>query len=263
MLWDLNPCNPGHSIYELYIDKYKTDYIGGYQYEHFTIADNLSISEQRKAEIESQYVKGSIWYRRDILGERCIAEGLVYPLWESAIEETPDTAVEKRCLSIDYGTMNAFSCGYWEKHGDVWYRADEYYYSGREKGIQKTDEDYGRDLDDFVNRHVPNGLRIDVIIDPSAASFITLLRRKSWANVRKAKNEVLDGIRDTAVAMEKNLIKIDPKCSAWVKEVRGYTWDENAVEDMPIKVNDHAMDETRYFVRTNRIAAPKKTFRGL
>ena len=30
VLWDLNPCNPGHPIYENYIDKYLTDYIGGY-----------------------------------------------------------------------------------------------------------------------------------------------------------------------------------------------------------------------------------------
>lgn len=260
VLWDLNPCNPGHSIYELYIDKYKTDYIGGYQYEHFTIADNLSISEQRKAEIESQYVKGSIWYRRDILGERCIAEGLVYPLWEQAIAETPGTGAEKRCLSIDYGTMNAFSCGYWEKHENTWYRVDEYYYSGRDKGVTKTDEDYGRDLDDFVNRHVPIGIKVDVIIDPSAASFIALLKRKSWANVRKAKNEVLDGIRDTATAMEKGLIKIDPQCQAWIKEARGYTWEEDTVEDTPVKINDHAMDETRYFVRTNHISRVKRTY---
>jgi len=262
VLWDLNPCNPGHSIYENYIDKYLTNYIGGYQYQHFTIADNLSISEQRRAEIESQYVKGSIWYRRDILGERCIAEGLVYPLWEQAIADVPQTPVKKRCLSIDYGTMNAFSCGYWELHEDTWYRVDEYYYSGRDKGVQKTDEDYGRDLDDFVNRHVPNGLRIDVIIDPSAKSFITLLKRKPWANVRKAKNEVLDGIRDTATAIEKGLIKIDPRCKAWIKEVRGYTWEEDAGEDRPVKINDHAMDETRYFVRTNYIARPKTIYRG-
>lgn len=78
VLWDLNPCNPHHPIYSDYIDKYKTDYIGGYQYQHFTIEDNLSISEQRKEEIRSQYDPQSVWYRRDILGQRCVAEGLIY-----------------------------------------------------------------------------------------------------------------------------------------------------------------------------------------
>lgn len=78
VLWDLNPCNPRHKIYTSYIDKYKTDFVGGYNYEHFTLHDNLSITPQRMTEIESQYDKNSVWYRRDILGERCTPEGLVY-----------------------------------------------------------------------------------------------------------------------------------------------------------------------------------------
>lgn len=78
VLWDLNPCNPHHPIYERYIDAYADSYIGGYQYQHFTIDDNLSISERRKAEIKSQYDPTSVWYQRDILGLRCVAEGLIY-----------------------------------------------------------------------------------------------------------------------------------------------------------------------------------------
>ena len=78
VLWDLNPSAPKHRIYSDYIDKYKTEFVGGYNYMHFTIADNLSISEKRRKEIESQYNKTSIWYRRDILGERCTPEGAIY-----------------------------------------------------------------------------------------------------------------------------------------------------------------------------------------
>ena len=81
VLWDLNPCNPGHSIYKNYIDAYKQGFVGGYQYQHFTLADNLSISEERKKEIASQYDPGSVWYRRDILGQRVAAEGLIYRLF--------------------------------------------------------------------------------------------------------------------------------------------------------------------------------------
>lgn len=80
VLWDLNPCNPKHTIYADYIDKYKEngEEIGGYNYQHFTIADNLSITAERRKQIEAQYDKNSIWYRRDILGQRCVAEGLIY-----------------------------------------------------------------------------------------------------------------------------------------------------------------------------------------
>lgn len=78
ILWDLNPCSPNHRIYKDYIDKYKDGFIGGYNYGHFTIADNLSISEERKQEIISQYGVGTVWYKRDILGMRCVAEGNIY-----------------------------------------------------------------------------------------------------------------------------------------------------------------------------------------
>ena len=78
ILWDLNPSAPKHKIYSDYIDKYKEHFEGGYNYMHFTIADNLSISEKRRKEIESQYDKKSIWYKRDILGERCTPEGAIY-----------------------------------------------------------------------------------------------------------------------------------------------------------------------------------------
>lgn len=79
ILWDMNPSKPNDRIYLDYVDNYKINgLIGGYNYEHFTIHDNLSITEQRLKEIESQYVLNSIWYRRDILGERVLAEGLCY-----------------------------------------------------------------------------------------------------------------------------------------------------------------------------------------
>jgi hypothetical protein len=77
-LWDLNPCNPNHAIYSNYIDRYREENLPGYQYQHFTLVDNLSITEQRRNEIMAQYDKNSVWYRRDILGQRCVAEGLIY-----------------------------------------------------------------------------------------------------------------------------------------------------------------------------------------
>jgi PBSX family phage terminase large subunit len=79
ILWDLNPCNPNHKIYRDYIDKYQNEgLLGGYNYQHFTIDDNLSVSDERREEIKSMYDPNTIWYKRDILGLRCVAEGLIY-----------------------------------------------------------------------------------------------------------------------------------------------------------------------------------------
>lgn len=78
-LWDLNPEYPMHKIYTDYIDKWKEEGLrGGYLYEHFTIEDNLSITPERKLRIISKYDKDSVWYKRDILGMRVRAEGLIY-----------------------------------------------------------------------------------------------------------------------------------------------------------------------------------------
>lgn len=83
IFWDLNPEHPKAPIYAQYIDKYaekaqKGILKGGYNYAHMTLFDNINISEERREEIISQYDPDSIWYIRDILGERTIAEGLIY-----------------------------------------------------------------------------------------------------------------------------------------------------------------------------------------
>lgn len=266
VLWDLNPCNPTHRIYTDYIDKYKTTYVGGYQYQHFTIADNLAISERRFEEIKSQYVVGSIWYRRDILGERCIAEGLIYPMHEEAIHDMPDMPdletfpVENICISIDYGTMNAFAALLCIRVGKTWWAIREYYYSGRAKGVQKTDEQYAQDIEAWCADVAPNGC-LKMIVDPSAASFIALMRKREHRfKVIKAHNAVMDGIRETANALENGYLIISPKCKNWEAEAGGYVWDDKAADDAPLKVNDHLMDATRYFVKTMNVV--KKARRG-
>lgn len=82
LFWDLNPCAPNDRIYREYLDKYAAaDRAGFYNYGHFTIADNPLITPERMAEIEAQYDPGSVWYRRDILGERCAAQGLIYRMF--------------------------------------------------------------------------------------------------------------------------------------------------------------------------------------
>ena len=108
ILWDLNPCAPRNKIYDEYIDLYKKTYIGGYNYEHFTLTDNYSITEQRRREIEAQYDVNSVWYKRDILGERCVAEGLVYQQYannpdEYDVEEVDGSDLMTINIGVDFG----------------------------------------------------------------------------------------------------------------------------------------------------------------
>lgn len=262
VLWDLNPSSPADPIYENYIDLYKEQYKGGYQYEHFTMADNLSITPERQEEIASQYVEGSIWYRRDILGERCIAEGLIYPMYEDAKgmpKTNPETGdftgvFDEIGLSIDYGTQNAFAGLLWGKQDGIWYAYRNFYYSGRKEGHQKTDEDYADDLDLLTDDiDLPFGQKIEVIIDPSASSMKATLRKRSRYKIRDADNAVDDGIRETATALQKGLVKISPDLEDFWKEIAGYVWDNDEGRERPVKINDHDMDALRYWVKTKRI----------
>jgi len=106
-LWDLNPCNPNHTIYSDYIDLYRKNNLSGYQYQHFTLEDNLSISDQRREEIKAQYNQNSVWYRRDILGQRVIAEGLIFRQFadnpDKWIVDKPPEDLKYVTYGIDFG----------------------------------------------------------------------------------------------------------------------------------------------------------------
>lgn len=265
VFWDLNPDYPHAPIYSIYIDRYMEldadgKLLGGFNYQNFTIFDNVNITEERKQEIISQYDPTSVWYMRDILGKRVRAEGLVYPMHMEAIQPKPERDPESYVLSVDYGTMNAFSAGLWGLYDGVWWRMCEYYYSGRDTGILKTDEDYAVALDEFTEGIGSERAKLKVIIDPSASSFIVLLRKRGKYRVIQADNAVADGIRETATAMKTGKIKVDPCCKSWIAEVQGYVWDDNSVDERPVKEADHAMDETRYLVKTMNIAKPQSMY---
>ena len=268
-----NPDSPNH-WFKAFLDSDADIYSQKY------IIDDGVLPAHVVDELKKEYA-GTIFYDRYILGEWALAEGLIYPMYQSAIVEglpmNDDGEVirpDDWCVSVDYGTMNAFAAILWTRRGGVWYAEKEYYYSGREKGVQKTDEEYAKDLDVWIapslEQLIPSFSmlagemskpKIPLIVDPSAASFIALMRKREWCKVIHANNEVMDGIRDTAVALQLGLIKILRSLEYWKKEAGGYVWDDTTTEDRPIKINDHLMDSTRYFVRTKKIAAKKSPYR--
>ena len=248
-LWfNCNPAGPSHWFKESWIDAHLEKNL---LYLHFTMEDNLSLSEKVKARYRTMY--SGVFYDRYIRGLWALAEGLIYQNYAEALKSPPSGEPDDYVLSIDYGTLNAFAGLLWAKYGDAWYVVREYYYSGREKGVQKTDQDYAEDMNAFIDpvrqwfaKRIVSGLEfgtleLTTIVDPSAASFIALLRKDyDCFKVRKGKNEVVDGIRQTAVAMNTGLIKIAPTAKNLIKELQGYVWDERSVVEAPLKENDHA-----------------------
>jgi PBSX family phage terminase large subunit len=239
-LWfNCNPASPQHWFYTEWVCKPKEH---NALRLHFLLEDNPSLSQRIIDRYKSMYT--GVFYNRYILGEWCVAEGLVYDFGEANItDEIPKNG--EYYISIDYGTLNPFSAGLWCVLGDKATRIKEYYYNGREKSVQRTDEEYCDDIQQLAKDYKIK----QVIVDPSAASFIAALRKRGFV-IRKANNEVLDGIRRTAVYLKNGNIKIHRSCADSISEFGLYRWDDKATTDTVIKENDHAMDEIRYFCNT-------------
>ena len=235
-------CNPGSPSHWFYTDWIQKAAEHNALHLHFSLQDNPSLTEEIIARYESMYT--GVFYRRYILGEWCLAEGLVYDFGEANIvDDAPNEG--EWYISVDYGTMNPFSAGLWCLRGANAVRVSEYYYSGRKEQSQRTDEDYCEAVVKLAgSRSIKR-----VIVDPSAASFIAALRRRGYT-VMQANNDVLDGIRRVAVYLSDGNIKIHRSCGDTIREFGLYRWDEKKTEDVVVKENDHAMDDIRYFANT-------------
>ena len=242
-LWfNCNPAGPSHWFYKMWIlEAQKRNCLR----LHFTMEDNPSLTEAIRERYRRLYT--GVFYRRFILGQWAQAEGRVYDFFEpDMVGKVPQGKFDQWYVSCDYGTVNPTSMGLWGRCGGVWYRVKEFYFSSRQQMRQMTDEEYAAALQDLVGqRHVTA-----VIVDPSAASFIEVLRRRGW-NVRKAENDVLSGIRLTADCLKDGRIVICEGCADCLREMDEYVWDlGSGTKDRVRKEHDHAMDDMRYFVST-------------
>lgn len=245
-----NPDSPQHWLKREYIDRMAELNMLTMR---FLLEDNTTLDPQYVAAVKAEYT--GVFYRRFILGEWCVAEGLIYPMFDKAVhvKSLPHPQGEWY-VSVDYGTLNAFSAGLWCYDGTTAYRVAEYYYSGREQKRQRTNTQYLQSI-----QQLTAGKSISaVIVDPSAASFIAELRQAGFL-VRKGKNDVVEGIRRTAAALEQGKLLFSPDCKNSFREFALYRWDESSSQDRPIKENDHAMDDIRYFVSTILREQPKPT----
>ena len=240
-LWfNCNPEGPEHWFYKEWIQKAEAR---NALYLHFTMEDNPGL----RPEIRERYSRmfSGAFYRRFVLGEWAAAEGRVYDFFDETYLEDPPDGLSRWCISCDYGTVNPASFGLWGWKDGVWYRVKEFYYDSRDKQPQKPDGEYAQDL-----RALAGGRDIRlVVVDPSAASFIEVLRRDGLRVVR-AENNVLSGIRTTAELLREKKLVICRGCDDALREFQLYCWAEGGGQDRVRKEHDHAMDEIRYFAAT-------------
>lgn len=259
--WWFN-CNPGGPLHWFkvnWIDKCRQKKL---LYLHFTMDDNLSLSEKIKAKYRSMYA--GVFFLRYIKGLWKTAEGLIYTMFTDAnlYDGLDDRTrhISSKVIAVDYGTTNP--CVFletWDDGETIWvereYRWDSRSEEARRSANpQKTDAQYADDMAEFMGSRPEDQCLI--IVDPSAASFIQELRSRGWV-VKEADNEVLDGIRKVGALYAKHQIRINRNnCKGLISETQSYVWDDKAAErgeEKPVKQLDHGPDALRY--RVNALPA--------
>ena len=255
VLASTNPDHPNHE-FKKYIDKPKNKVYS----VQFTLDDNTFLDPDYVEWIKSTY--DGLFYDRLILGKWVAGKGTIYDMFHPSKhvikEKDTPTIFNDYYISIDYGTMNPFAMGMFGENNQNYYHLKGYFYNGREKLAQKTDEDYCSDVLKFMEGYYETRKLEGIIIDPSATSFITALtRRLSEEDIEvpiiKANNDVLDGIKtQMRMLKQKRYFIVENESNQDViNEYYSYQWDENKSSrtgiDEPRKEHDHTKDYERYF----------------
>ena len=258
--FNCNPEGPEHWFYKSWVLRARERNL---LYLHFTMGDNPALSSAIRRRYERLY--SGVFYQRYVQGLWVAAQGQIYDMFDPKrhmVSRLPELE-EGGYVSVDYGTQNPTVFLLWRQGRDrKWYCVKEYYWSGREQMRQKTDGEYADDLERFLEGLKPRA----IIVDPSAASFIALLRQRGWA-ILGADNQVLTGIRRVGQLLQEGRLLFDRNCKHTQSEFLAYVWDEDGTgQDRPVKDNDHCMDAVRYFVSTvlqRNQARVKKRPKGL
>ena len=257
MWFNCNPAGPVHWFKVNWIDKSREKKL---LYLHFTMDDNLSLSEMTKARYRSMYA--GVFYLRYIRGLWKAAEGLIYTMFTDDNLYTDDQrpvalkSMAVRSIAVDYGTTNpCVFLDIWDDGQTLWidreYRWDSRSEEAqRSPNPQRTDSQYADDMAEFIGNRPEE--QCEIIVDPSAASFIAELQGRGYY-VKPADNEVIDGIRIVSTLLAKRNIRINRKCKGLIGEMQSYVWDDKAAErgeEKPVKHQDHGPDALRYYCKT-------------
>lgn len=257
--FNCNPAGPFHWFYRKWVLRCKKR---RYVYLHFSMDDNLTLSEAIKRRYYAQYT--GVFFLRFIKGLWAAADGLIYDMFTKdrhVTDKAPPTEGDFY-VSCDFGVQNPTAFLLWRKEQgrDRWVCLKEYYYSGREERRQKTVAEYVADLKKWLG-----GTKVrKIIVDPSATALIVELKQNGFT-VMTADNEVARGISDVSVMLNTDRLLFVSCCKKTIREFGAYVWDAKAAEhgeERPVKTNDHAMDAVRYFVRTKRLVKPAEEYRS-
>lgn len=251
-----NPDSPNHWFYTEYMTNAK---IANKQIWKFYMEDNPSLDPQYIADLKAEYSFSKVWYERMVLGNWVAAEGRIYDMFDPKVHVRKDALSVLTCnpkaitwvVACDYGTSTVMSWGlYAFAPNGMIIKHREFYYDAVKAKRQKTDAEFGKNFQEWLNGLDP----WMVFCDPSASSWKAELRMRGY-RVQDANNDVINGIRIVGSCLSTGLYIIDSSCVNTIREYPNYAWDDKAQAmgvDKPLKQNDHAVDTDRYAIVTGK-----------
>lgn len=244
---------------EIYLNKYNSDEIQCFQMEW---ADNPFLDPAEISEMSASMSDSALASRR--YGKFDVNCGLVYPEFDETVHvidpfDVPESWQD--LISIDPGLRNPLSAHFYcvDYDGNVYVVGEHY---EKDKDIDHHALKI-KELADRLNWHRMSNGSLEAIID-SAAKARTLSSTKSVAelfcerginvncNVNK---ELFSGINTVKSYLAKRKLFIFRTCPNMIREIKGYWWGK---DDAPVKADDHAMDELRYYIMTRPTNTPPK-----
>lgn len=254
-----NPDTPAHYLKTDYIDKVRRRQMPGWRVWRFGLDDNPGLTAEYKARIKRELT--GLWFRRMVLGEWVAAEGAVYEMWDPAVHVIPWERLPQMArilaVGIDYGTNNptaALLLGI--SYDGVLYLIDEWRHDGKTEGRWTDNQTVTTMLRWLNTPHLPAAAGIEpapeyLVVDPSAASLQTELQAQHVFNLRGADNRVVFGVQQVATLLHTRRLYVSDRCTGWIDEIPGYSWDDKAAklgEDKVAKGADHSLDGGRYAI---------------
>ncbi len=201
-------------------------------------------------------------YRWVWLGQSTGVDELVYYMFSDKHKHRPEPEKKYSIIGIggDYGQQNATTYQAFgiDEYGCRLNGLEEYYYSGRDTGKQKSPSEYACDFADFVEMLSGEyGCSIFYLfLDPSARGLqeeIKRICRQRGISVhfKDAENEVALGISRVQKLIIYEILTISPRQGMLLEEFGLYEYDKKLLEkgkEVPVKANDHCLDALRYLV---------------